>query len=254
MSSDQPDHQTGSAGIERLRRALVGDDGGLSHAEALAQLPAYIEAERLGLPVAQRFPDLTAHLDACLSCAQEYAELLEMVSWQEAEPLPLPAEARQPDLWFLQPRAERLRQTVTAIAQALVRTLLPSAQQRRLRYQLDPFFDRVAELGGQFRLAPALAPQPLALDESEPSPSRDLLIATYLAAEALTRLLPATAWAAQPLDPTTMTLIRQEAAQAAQTVGLNSGQARDFVEHFTALALQDPRPLARSAPVEGTEA
>ena len=253
MSADQPDHQTSSAGIQRLRRALAGDDGGLSHAEALAQLPAYIEAERLGLPVAHRFPYLTAHLDTCLSCAQEYAELLEMISWQEAEPLPLPAQARQPDLWFLQPRAERLRQGVTTMTQALVRTLLPPAQQRRLRYQLNPFFDRVAELGGQFRLTPTLAPQPLGLDEGEPSPSRDLLIATYLAAEALSRLVPAAAWAAQPLEEATLALIRQEAGRAAQTVGLKPNQAQAFAESFGALAQNDTGLLIRSAPSEDPE-
>jgi hypothetical protein len=254
MSADQPDYQTSSVGIQRLRRALAGDDGHMTHAEALAQLPAYCEAERLGLPVAQHYPDLTAHLDVCPSCAQEYVALQEALSWQDDNPLPLPAPAPQPDLWFLQPRAERLRQAVTTMTQALVRTLLPSAQQRRLKYQLDPFFDRVAELGGQFRLTPAQAPQPLALGESEPSPSRDLLIATYLAAEALGRTAPTTAWAVQPLEQTTLTLIRQECARAAQTVGLNPSQARDFVERFTALVLQDARSLARSAPVEGIEA
>ena len=161
MSADQPDHQTSSAGIQRLRRALASDDGHMTHAEALAQLPAYCEAERLGLPVAQHYPDLTAHLDVCPSCAQEYVALQEALSWQDENPLPLAAPTPQPDLWFLQPRANRLRQIVTTMTQALVNTLLPPAQRRRLKYQLDPFFDRVAELGGQFRLAPVLAAQPL---------------------------------------------------------------------------------------------
>ena len=161
--------------------------------------------------------------------------------------MPLPAGAGQPDLWFLQPRADRLRQAVTTMTQALVKTLLSSVQQRRLRYQLDPFFDRVAELGGQFRLASAAAPQPLAVGESEPSPS-------YLAAEALSRSLPPADWTAQPLERTTLALISQEATRAAQTVGLDGDQAHSFVEHFTTLILHDARSLARSAPIERVEA
>ena len=254
MTAHQSDSQPHSAGVERLRRALTGDGGGLTHDEVLAQLPTYCEAERLGLPVAQQHPELTAHLDTCPSCTQELVALQEALSWQEAGPMPLPAGAGQPDLWFLQPRADRLRQAVTTMTQALVKTLLSSVQQRRLRYQLDPFFDRVAELGGQFRLASAAAPQPLAVDESEPSPSRDLLIATYLAAEALSRSLPPAAWTAQPLERTTLALIHQEATRAAQTVGLDGDQAHSFVEHFTTLILHDARSLARSAPIERVEA
>lgn len=239
------------AGKARLRRALAGDDGGLSHAEAQAQLPAYIEAERLGLPVTQQFPALTTHLDTCPICAQEYVELVEIIAWREEEAPPLaPAQAQPPNLWFLQPRAERLRQAVTTMTQTLVQTLLPRDQQRRLRYQLNPFFDRIAQLGGQFRLAQALAPQPLALDEGGTSPSADLLMATYLAAEALGRLLPAAVWAAQPLSAETVTLIRQEAKLAAQTVGLKATPAQAFAEHFTTLVLNDVGLLVRSAPLE----
>ena len=110
MTAHQSDSQAHSVGVERLRRALAGDDGGLTHAEVLAQLPTYCEAERLGLPVAQQYPELTAHLDTCPSCTQELVALQEALSWQEAGPMPLPAGAGQPDLWFLQPRADRLRQ------------------------------------------------------------------------------------------------------------------------------------------------
>lgn len=241
-----PAAQTGK---ERLRRALAGDDGGLSHDEALAQLPSYIEAERLGLPVARRFPALTAHLDTCPACAQEYAELVEMVSWQEDDPLPLPAQARTPDLWFLLPRAERLRQAVTSLARGLVETLLPPDQRRRLSFQLEPFFDRVAELGGQFRLAPALAPQPLGLSGDPSSPSGNLLTAAYLAAESLSRLLSADTWAQTPLSAETLAVVRQEAARAAQMVGLPSPQAGDFVARFVMLTQNDPSLLAHSAPI-----
>lgn len=244
MTAHQSDSRNHLAGVERLRRALAGDDGGLTHDEVLAQLPTYCEAERLGLPVAQQYPELTAHLDTCPSCAQELVALQEALSWQEAGPMPLPAGAGQPDLWFLQPRADRLRQAVTGLAQRLVEQLLPPSQQRRLRNQLDPFFDRVEQLGGQFRLAPVTAQAPLALGGAERSPSRDLLIATYLASEALGRLIPSDDWRVATEHERIQDLIRQEATRAARTVGLTPAETQNFVTRFTSLLLADPTLLA----------
>lgn len=72
--------------LEALTRAVTNTPtAALSHQECLAQLSIYIAEEVDGYDVARRYPTIKRHLDSCMSCEMEYANLLTTAIELQAE-------------------------------------------------------------------------------------------------------------------------------------------------------------------------
>lgn len=67
------------APLKRLRDALWGEpEDDISHAKCRALLPAFVQAEADGEPVAKLYARVKHHLDHCDECGEEYALLLDL--------------------------------------------------------------------------------------------------------------------------------------------------------------------------------
>jgi len=94
----------GRSNALKLARAAFGDvDDALAHAECLAALPTYVDAEIDGARVAEEFSNVKRHLDLCEGCAMQYAELLEVALANQASQIPTTVTIPKPDLSFLAP-------------------------------------------------------------------------------------------------------------------------------------------------------
>lgn len=82
-----------------LARAVLGARGDEGCAACLDGLEVYVTAQLAGEPYAGRFPAVAAHLDACVACAEVYAQLYEALA--DARAAPALARIPEPDLSFL---------------------------------------------------------------------------------------------------------------------------------------------------------
>ena len=74
---------------DELVRAMLDDaDGEITHADCLAALPSYVDAELDGANVARKFPATQKHLLVCDGCAAQYIELLELTLAEQARIIP----------------------------------------------------------------------------------------------------------------------------------------------------------------------
>jgi hypothetical protein len=125
MDVTNDNRQQGQA--RRLAETLLTQPDDLACTACLDALEEYVAAQLAGADHAAQWPDIAAHLDACVACAESYA-LLYAAHLAERS-LAAPAGARAPDLSFLQAgasgpltpaalrdqrRAARLRQAAAA--------------------------------------------------------------------------------------------------------------------------------------------
>src|SRR5512145_1594603 len=92
------------------RRTLLAQALRLSQNEeacqqCLSQLDDYISAQLGGEDYLAGWPEVAAHLDGCLSCAEAYARLYTLEQAILTDTLPEPAQLPEPDLSFLLPEA-----------------------------------------------------------------------------------------------------------------------------------------------------
>jgi hypothetical protein len=172
--------------VEKLARAVLGESGAdLSHEECLAALPTYVDAEVAGEPIAQNFPRVKRHLDACEECSAQYAELLQMTLAEQSGEIPMPLAIPAPDLAFLSP--PKLSDFVTEKARTILRAI-SSAPLPDLERIAEIVSEQIEALGGKFVLQPGLARQ-LALDSSELSEATVALAVTYAVTQRIIKSL-----------------------------------------------------------------
>ncbi len=76
----------------RFARAVMNQpDDELTHEECMDDLPACVDAVLEGARLADKYPAVKRHLDACDECEEQYAELLEISLEDEAGQIPMPA-------------------------------------------------------------------------------------------------------------------------------------------------------------------
>lgn len=211
------------AAAERLARALTGEPGGGLTCDAVqAELPAYVDEELRGLPVAARHPAIAQHLLACESCGAIYALLLDRELAPALAPLEDPisvAELRR-ETGF-----EEVRRFVTRIAEATLQAIRPAALPG-LAAAAQVFFDEVRELQSGFRLEPAAA---YAMGQGgELTPALRFVMASFLATQRITQEPSA----AQARPPVRGELSRKIAFAAAVESGLSRGDARRFADAY----------------------
>lgn len=105
--------------IDLARLLIVRHDNAACTA-CLDGLDEYVSAQLEGRPYQRLYPEIAAHLDSCVDCAESYAILYDAAHMTEAAVVPAPA--RGPDLGFLAqaappPQADgpaRLRDTLAA--------------------------------------------------------------------------------------------------------------------------------------------
>lgn len=83
----------------------------------LLALDGYIATQLAGQNYQLRFPEVSFHLDGCLTCAHAYARLYELALAEAAQQLPAPAHIPAPNLDFLN------RETAVSLPQLLQNAL-----------------------------------------------------------------------------------------------------------------------------------
>ncbi len=131
---------------------------------------------------------------------------------------------------------------VHSLAKEIILTMAPDLIDE-FQEIVDIFFERVVELGGQFRLGSSRAPA-LGFGSGEIGIPLQILAATYMATQSLTDEL-----SAQEIETYLETgnlhkKLQQQAENAArQAARLNRRQARDFAERYTLLVERNPAIL-----------
>ncbi len=218
--------------VERLAGALTGESGQASAcADVQAELPAYVEAELRGIPVAQRYPDIARHLLSCEECGALYALMLdrELAAGPAALPAPQPLAVLRQEARF-----EEMRRFVVAVTEALLKAIRPAAL-ADLADAAQVFFDQVRSLGAAFRLEPAAAH---ALGQGgDLTPAVRFLMASFLATQRLGEEAPE----AQEGTPARAQLSRADvqraALAAARDGGLRGAEAKRFADAYTDLVM-----------------
>jgi len=219
-----------SDSMERLARALVAPDEGLSHDEAQAQLPTYVEAEMRGVNVAQCFPQLTHHLGHCDECAMLHIELLEL-----EQELLIASHIPPLDISTIQrARRKRLVSGTADILRAVSPKELP-----RLQSVADAFFLKLAQLGDQFSLqqVPQMA---LAAGAGEATLALRFLAATFVATQELDPQLAPERIATLTAEGHLSHLICRAATGAARKMKLGRHTKRFVAEYERWLMTQLP--------------
>ena len=227
------------AAIGRLERALQYEEGAPEdHARCRAAMSDMAAAELEGRRVAQLFPAAYAHLDACESCALEYADLIDTLLGLErgdfaaaetAPPLP-------PKLLL----AVRIRGWVGRTAKQVLE------QARAGTDEIESFLDMLIE---RLRDLPS-TPSPVQVrqmamgfgGEDEETP---LVLATWFAAQQI-----ATQYTSQDLQAmvaagTHGKQARSVAEATARQIQLGRRQQNAFVEQFVRSAETDPEEFVR---------
>ncbi len=216
---------------ERIARTLFapGSDE-RACAEVQAALPDYVAQELRGVPVAQRFPDLTQHLLTCAECSALHAALLGRELSPALPPLPPPDVAALRARW----QQEGLAAFVTGLTEKIIARVrdIPWPD---LREQADIFFDAIGRLGAAWWSGPLPGGALSLAGPSQDEPGL-WLAATYVATRRV---------AANELSPqrsaelrrkgTLAALIRTRARQAARDAGLSKADAERFAEEYTRL-------------------
>ena len=93
--------------LRMARGILAAPDDALACRQVSAQLPAAVDARIAGEDIAERFPDLAAHLEFCAPCRRQFEELLEITQVAEAGHLAEPERLPQFSLQQVRARAEK---------------------------------------------------------------------------------------------------------------------------------------------------
>jgi hypothetical protein len=131
------------------RRTLLAQALQLSQNEeacqrCLSRLDDYITAQLSGEDYLAGWPEVAAHLDGCLRCAEAYARLYALEQAILTETLPEPVQLPVPDLSFLLPEAPGPLSPAALRAQLRLKALAEQIQaalqhlKGRIRLQLTP--------------------------------------------------------------------------------------------------------------------
>jgi len=99
----------------------------------LDELEEYVSAQLRGEPYQARFPQLAAHLDSCVDCAEAYAALYEVLQPQAA--LATPQRIPAPDLSFLDPKRATNRKPILVQLARAIREALAAPSPPTLAYR-----------------------------------------------------------------------------------------------------------------------
>jgi hypothetical protein len=230
--------------VARLTRAVMGwPDPPLTCETCRMQLPAYVDAEVGGLPVAQRYPDVKHHLDGCTDCGASYLALLQLALTEEAAPWPIPDRTSAPDLSFLPPLT--LAEVVRALAQEIVTAIAPNLI-GELHTIADFFFERVATLKQPLKFGPNAAPA-LGFGAGDTPEALKLLAATYAATQALISDRTAHDIEDQAQHRQLTATSQAEAQAAARDMRLSAALAQRFAQQYAQLADREARTLQQLA-------
>ncbi|HZQ08036.1 MAG TPA: hypothetical protein VFD70_15745 [Anaerolineae bacterium] len=228
-------------GAARLGEAVWNADDAVVHEDYLARLPEYIDAEVVGVNVAQLYPDVKRHLDQCDRCAEEYAALLDTALAEARGQLPRPTVLPQPDLAFLRQTAPMFTDVILQWARALITQLHPAGA-RELSVIAETFFEQAQALGGEFYLKPGPAPA-LNFGRGEPSDTLKTLAATYATTRILTQTLSRRELEEWQARGALVREIETRALTAAQTIGLDNEFSALFAREYAAHIAREPRVL-----------
>jgi len=227
--------------VIKLARAILGGSGAdLSHEECLAALPAYVDAEMNGERIAEKFPRVKRHLDACEECSAQYAELLQVTLAEQAGEISLPTPIPTPDLTFLPPSiilVEFVKQRATEILQAISPTPLPD-----LSTIADIIFEQIDALGGKFVLQPGLAQQ-MALDSGELSEATVTLATTYAATQRVVKSYTPEQIDALLAENRLQAQVEDMAIAVAQEIQVETSLAKRLAQEYARHVCADPAVL-----------
>ncbi len=136
----------------RVGRALIAEEA-YTHAQAEADLPAYVTDEFLGEDVARRYPELHRHLLNCPHCDELYTAILTDLV-EEPAPAALPP-APLAEIGLAPPHSRPLFQDLRAAALAAAQRILAThwpALQDELRIVGRVFFQQIDRVGEDFVL------------------------------------------------------------------------------------------------------
>lgn len=127
-----------------LAQALRASQNEETCQQCLSRLDDYITAQLSGEDYLTGWPEVGAHLDGCLNCAEAYARLYTLEQAILTDTLPEPAQLPVPDLSFLLPEASgplspaalRARLRLKALAEQLRAAL--QHLEGRIQLQLTP--------------------------------------------------------------------------------------------------------------------
>jgi hypothetical protein len=222
--------------VARLTRAVMNvPDPTITCEACRMQLPAYVDAEVGGLPVAQRYPDVKHHLDECANCGADYIALLQMALTEDAALLPIDDQTPVPDLSFLPPLT--LAEFVRALTEDIVIAIAPNLMEE-LHTIADFFFERIASLKQPLKFGSNAAPA-LGFGAGDTPEALKLLAATYVATQALISDESLhdieNQMQRQQLTATSQT----EAQSAARDMRLNAALAQRFIQQYAQLVARN---------------
>lgn len=249
--------------IAQLGDALWADnEGGGAHEACLAALPTYVTGEVDGLRVASLYPQVKRHLDACDSCSEHYADMLELSLVDLRSPASHSDQLTSPDLSFLD-RPLALKDTVLAWTRQILSILSPQ-QLPSLEAIADVFFEEVQALEGSFSLQ-TLQLQPTRVrggthrvrEQSsgeyrsqttrgrgeEQASALVVLALTYAAAERMSSTLPPAKLDEGLRVGTVEKLVEASALSAAEGSSLDSGTVSKVARELAAQVAKDPQSL-----------
>lgn len=221
----------------KLTHAIFSAEDEHNHAECLAHLPAYVDAEMAGAKLAELFPHAHAHLKTCESCAAQYTQLLAVSLAEARDEIAFAAPAPEPDLSFLPPT---LAEFVTAHAKRIATTLGKVTDFDALA---EAFFERLDELGGQFVLQTPQTGHALGVAPTGVSPTMAILAAVYTATNDLRASLTPAQVDGLVAEQRLTAHIEARAREALRPLGLDAARARDLAHTFAENVSADPRAL-----------
>lgn len=227
--------------LRRLGDALWNaEDGQISHAECLEELPAFIDAELAGDVVSSVRPRVKHHLDRCDTCAQIYSEMLDTEWAQQRGILATSANLPLPDLSFLPQTKRSIREVVLEQATALLKTLAPD-HLGELAIIANTFFARIEQLG-TFELRRGAA-QAMGLGQRDTNFALILLAASYTATQTLTREITVSQFDQWKQSDTLQQELQARSFAAARDTGIEGEIAARFARTYAAQIAQDSQSL-----------
>ncbi len=182
------------------------------------------------------------HLDECASCAEQYADLLEITLAEQAGEIAVPAFIPSPDLTFLPlTPPERLRKYVVETAARVLAVLSPK-QVPTLQAIAEPFFEQIDSLGGKFVLERRAA-QALGFEGSEEDEALTILAATFAAIGTLVNSLTREQMDALAAQDRLRARIEKEAQSTAEVIQVDRATARQFAQQFAQAICDEPAEL-----------
>lgn len=220
--------------LERLQRALadeVQNDADCNLCRAA--LPDIAAAELDGQRVAKLFPFETGHLDGCLSCAEEYGELVDTLL--ALETMTVSPSAPAPSLPTHTQTALRIRAWVTQAAQQILDRALGAAGDVDL--MLTTLLERLPDLS--VLSTPQLVTQ-VALGYGTEDDETPVVLATWITTQRLAEKYAATELGALASRNELVARARQEAEATASQMKFSRSARRDFVEAYGRSVAADP--------------